>query len=262
MMEQFTRSFKYPSSFESSLYLSQVQQALAIETAVTYWRSLMPYCMGTLIWQLNDVWPVASWSSIEYNGRWKALHYAIKHFYAQVAPLLYIDKGRVFIKVANDTLERKDVMVRVRVMDYEGNVMEERNHSVSIDSMTVVDVEELYKSAYNRDDAFVVVETKCEGVTEERSIMMERVKNSDIKKSWVAFKNVEKNSDGSFSITLETKHPAFYVVVESGNIDGRFSDNFITLLPNEDKTITFTPKGDVEEEILKEELTVMDISRI
>ncbi len=262
MMEQFTRSFKYPSSFESSLYLSQVQQALAIETAVTYWRSLMPYCMGTLIWQLNDVWPVASWSSIEYNGRWKALHYAIKHFYAQVAPLLYIDKGRVFIKVANDTLERKDVMVRVRVMDYEGNVMEERNHSVSIDSMTVVDVEELYKSAYNRDDAFVVVETKCEGVTEERSIMMERVKNSDIKKSWIAFKNVEKNSDGSFSITLETKHPAFYVVVESGNIDGRFSDNFITLLPNEDKTITFTPKGDVEEEILKEELTVMDISRI
>ena len=164
--------------------------------------------------------------------------------------------------MANDTLERKDVMVRVRVMDYEGNVMEERNHSVSIDSMTVVDVEELYKSAYNRDDAFVVVETKCEGVTEERSIMMERVKNSDIKKSWIAFKNVEKNSDGSFSITLETKHPAFYVVVESGNIDGRFSDNFITLLPNEDKTITFIPKGDVEEEILKEELTVMDISRI
>ena len=52
------------------------------------------------------------------------------------------------------------------------------------------------------------------------------------------------------------------MVVESGNIDGRFSDNFITLLPNEDKTITFTPKGDVEEEILKEELTVMDISRI
>ena len=262
MMEQFTRSFKYPSSFESSLYLSQVQQALAIETAVTYWRSLMPYCMGTLIWQLNDVWPVASWSSIEYNGRWKALHYAIKHFYAQVAPLLYIDKGRIFIKAVNDTRERKNVEMRVRVMDYDGNTLEERKHSLTIESMSVVDVEELYESAYNRDNTFIVAETECDGEKEERSILMERVKNSDIKKSWIAFSNVEKMEDGSFSITLETKHPAFYTVVESGNVDGRFSDNFFTLLPGENKTITFKPKHDTEEEKFKEELTVMDVSRI
>ena len=262
MMEQFTRSFKYPSSFESSLYLSQVQQALAIETAVTYWRSLMPYCMGTLIWQLNDVWPVASWSSIEYNGRWKALHYAVKHFYAQVAPLLYIDKGRVFIKAVNDTSERKSVDMRVRVMDYDGNTLEERKHSLSIDSMSVVDVEELYESAYNRDNTFIIAETDCDGEKEERSILMERVKNSDIKKSWIAFSDVEKKEDGSFSITLETKHPAFYTVVESGNIDGRFSDNFFTILPGENKTITFKPKHETDEEKFKEELTVMDISRI
>ena len=262
MMEQFTRSFKYPSSFESSLYLSQVQQALAIETAVTYWRSLMPYCMGTLIWQLNDVWPVASWSSIEYNGRWKALHYAVKHFYAQVAPLLYIDKGRVFIKAVNDTSERKSVDMRVRVMDYDGNTLEERKHSLSIDSMSVIDVEELYESAYNRDNTFIIAETDCDGEKEERSILMERVKNSDIKKSWIAFSNVEKKEDGSFSITLETKHPAFYTVVESGNIDGRFSDNFFTILPGENKTITFKPKHETDEEKFKEELTVMDISRI
>ena len=262
MMEQFTRSFKYPSSFESSLYLSQVQQALAIETAVTYWRSLMPYCMGTLIWQLNDVWPVASWSSIEYNGRWKALHYAVKHFYAQVAPLLYIDKGRVFIKAVNDTSERKSVDMRVRVMDYDGNTLEERKHSLSIDSMSVIDVEELYESAYNRDNTFIIAETDCDGEKEERSILMERVKNSDIKKSWIAFSDVEKKEDGSFSITLETKHPAFYVVVESGNVDGRFSDNFFTLLPGENKTITFKPKHETDEEKFKEELTVMDISRI
>ena len=262
MMEQFTRSFKYPSSFESSLYLSQVQQALAIETAVTYWRSLMPYCMGTLIWQLNDVWPVASWSSIEYNGRWKALHYAVKHFYAQVAPLLYIDKGRVFIKAVNDTSERKSVDMRVRVMDYDGNTLEERKHSLSIDSMSVIDVEELYESAYNRDNTFIIAETDCDGEKEERSILMERVKNSDIKKSWIAFSNVEKKEDGSFSITLETKHPAFYTVVESGNIDGRFSDNFFTILPGENKTITFKPKHETDEEKFKDELTVMDISRI
>ena len=103
---------------------------------------------------------------------------------------------------------------------------------------------------------------KKDGEKEERSILMERVKNSDIKKSWIAFSNVEKKEDGSFSITLETKHPAFYTVVESGNIDGRFSDNFFTILPGENKTITFKPKHETDEEKFKEELTVMDISRI
>ncbi|MGN1189966.1 MAG: glycoside hydrolase family 2 protein, partial [Candidatus Ornithospirochaeta sp.] len=179
-----------------------------------------------------------------------------------VAPLLYIDKGRVFIKAVNDTKEKKNVEMRVRVMDYEGNVLEERNHSLTLGSMSVVEVEELYKSAYNRDNTFVVAETICDGEKEERSILMERVKNSSIKKSWIAFDNVEKLSDGSFSITIEAKSPAFYAVVESGNIDGRFSDNFFTVLPGESKTITFTPKQPVDEEKFKEELSVMDISRI
>ena len=76
------------------------------------------------------------------------------------------------------------------------------------------------------------------------------------------FSDVEKKEYGSFSITIETKHPAFYVVVESGNVDGRFSDNFFTLLPGENKTITFKPKHETDEEKFKEELTVMDISRI
>lgn len=258
MMEQFTRSFHYPSSFHAELYLSQVQQALAIETAVTYWRSLMPYCMGTLIWQLNDVWPVASWSSIEYNGRWKALHYAVKHFYAQVAPLLYEDKGKLFIKAVNDTPTEKKTTMRVRIMDYEGKTLEERRHDLTLPSMSVVDTEELFVSAYDRDNAFVVAE--MEG--EERSLLMDRVKNSRIRKSWIAFHSVKRLEDGRYEIVLTAKEPAFYVTVESGKVDGRFSENFLTLLPGEDKIIYFTPFCDTDEERLKEELSVMDISGI
>ena len=258
MMEQFTRSFHYPSSFHAELYLSQVQQALAIETAVTYWRSLMPYCMGTLIWQLNDVWPVASWSSIEYNGRWKALHYAVKHFYAQVAPLLYEDKGKLFIKAVNDTPEEKKTTMRVRIMNYEGKTLEERRHDLTLPSMSVVDTEELFVSAYDRDNAFVVAE--MEG--EERSLLMDRVKNSRIRKSWIAFHSVKLLEDGRYEIVLTAKEPAFYVTVESGKVDGRFSENFLTLLPGEDKIIYFTPFCDTDEERLKEELSVMDISGI
>ncbi|MGL4985757.1 MAG: glycoside hydrolase family 2 protein, partial [Treponemataceae bacterium] len=102
ILENFSRYFRFPNSFESMIYLSQVQQALAIKTAVEYWRSLRPHCMGAIIWQLNDVWPVASWSSIEYSGKWKLLHYATKDFYAPFAVFPYKKDGKVHINVVND----------------------------------------------------------------------------------------------------------------------------------------------------------------
>lgn len=78
--------FPEPKDFASALYLSQVQQALAIETGVAYWRTLGAHCRGMIYWQLNDWWPGASWSSIEYDGRWKPLHYAARRFYADDYP--------------------------------------------------------------------------------------------------------------------------------------------------------------------------------
>ena len=97
---------------------------------------------------------------------------------------------------------------------------------------------------------------------EERSLLMDRVKNSRIRKSWIAFHSVKRLEDGRYEIVLTAKEPAFYVTVESGKVDGRFSENFLTLLPGEDKTIYFTPFCDTDEERLKEELSVMDISGI
>ena len=71
IVETMTRYFRSPTSFESFLYLSQLQQALAIETAVRYWRSLKPHSMGALYWQLNDVWPSVSWASLDHALAWK-----------------------------------------------------------------------------------------------------------------------------------------------------------------------------------------------
>ena len=63
------------------VFLSQIQQGLAIKTAIEYWRSTKPRCMGTLYWQINDIYPVASWSSLDYGGQWKLLHYMAKRFF-------------------------------------------------------------------------------------------------------------------------------------------------------------------------------------
>jgi len=84
IVEMFTRYFRFPVGFDQFLYLSQVQQAIAMKTAIEYWRTLRPHCMGTLYWQLNDNWPVASWSSLEYGGGWKQMHYHARRFYQPV----------------------------------------------------------------------------------------------------------------------------------------------------------------------------------
>ncbi len=85
IMAYMAKTFRYPSSFDNLLYASQLLQAEAIRYGVEHWRRHRGACMGAIIWQLNDCWPVASWSSIDYFGRWKALHYAAKRFFA---PLL------------------------------------------------------------------------------------------------------------------------------------------------------------------------------
>ena len=90
--ETMMRYFRFPQGFENFVYLSQIQQGLAIKTAVEYWRSLKPHCMGTLYWQLNDTWPVASWSSLDHGGGWKALHYMARRFFSPVAAFIVPDK--------------------------------------------------------------------------------------------------------------------------------------------------------------------------
>src|SRR4029079_14506853 len=85
IVRQLLESYRLPRDFEALVYLSQVLQAEGIRYGVEHWRRPMDRVAGTLYWQLNDCWPVASWSSVDYFGRWKALHYAARRFYA---PLL------------------------------------------------------------------------------------------------------------------------------------------------------------------------------
>ena len=82
--EYLSQTYLYPSGFETFLYASQLLQAQAMQYGVEHWRRHRGRCMGTLVWQLNDCWPVISWASIDYYGRWKALHYYEKRFFAPV----------------------------------------------------------------------------------------------------------------------------------------------------------------------------------
>lgn len=255
IITEFERLFKEPKKFEDGLYLSQVQQALAIETAVTYWRSLMPYCMGTLIWQLNDVWPVSSWSSIEYSGRWKPLHYAIKHFYAPLCPLLYKIDDKVYIKAINDTLSNKKVSITVTISDTSGNIIARREYREELLSKSVKEIETF---TIERKDAFVFVSLD----KEERFLLFGKPNESKIKKSGLSIKSIEEDKD-SLVVTLSSPAPTFFALIDTPHLNTHFSDNYFGLLPGEEKKIRVKSKEKgLPLEKIKEDLVLWDSSKI
>ena len=126
------REYHEPKDFASFVYLSQVQQAEIIKIGAEHLRRQRPRNMGGLYWQLNDCWPVASWASIDYYGRWKALQYYARRFYDDVliSPFLHDDKVDVYI--VNDKLQALNGTIHARLLDFDGKVLFEQNQDVAI----------------------------------------------------------------------------------------------------------------------------------
>jgi len=116
-------TFRFPKDFEMMCYVSQLLQAEAMRYGVEHWRRNRGRCMGTLYWQLNDCWPVASWASIDYFGRWKALQYFAKRFYKPVLLSAEEQGTRARVHVTNDTTLPVDAEVRWSLERFDGTVI-------------------------------------------------------------------------------------------------------------------------------------------
>ena len=145
ILENFSRYYRFPNSFEQMVYLSQVQQATAIKTAVEWWRSLKPNCLGSIIWQLNDIWPGPSWSSIEYSGKWKLLHYAIKKFYEPIYLSLFIKDKKIHAFVCNDTIRSLEGILTVKFLKFDGT-----EYTKEVEVEVKIDADET-KEVYTED---------------------------------------------------------------------------------------------------------------
>lgn len=251
MLENFCRCFKFPSGAENIFYLSQVQQALAIKTAVDYWRSLRPHCMGAMYWQLNDVWPVASWSSIEYSGKWKLLHYAAKEFFKRTRIALIKKDGKITLNGINESSFPVEMVVTIRVMDFEGNDAIKR---ISFHKRLDTDVSEmLWETSAERlklkgspENYFVHAKMQAKSLSGSKKefkssdvLFLEKWKKSPVQKAKITSSVEEKN--GVIKLTLKTDKPAFYVSPDVFGIRGMFNKSMITLIPGEDETLTFRP---------------------
>ncbi len=115
--------------------MSQVLQAEGIKIGAEHFRRSRPETMGSIFWQLNDCWPVASWSSIDYYGRWKALQYYARRFYAPILVSPHIEGGAVRVYVVSDKTAAQPAMLHVRLMDFDGKILLEDKRDISIDPL-------------------------------------------------------------------------------------------------------------------------------
>lgn len=155
-------NFLYPKDFESLLYVSQLLQGMAMRYGVEHFRRNRGRCMGALYWQLNDIWPVASWAGIDYYGRWKALHYMAKRFYAPIAPSILQEGGKITPYVVNDSMQDTNCKVKVALMDMDGRELmhyedESRSFSERVLALKTFEFSRMLDN-YGRENVYVEVE--------------------------------------------------------------------------------------------------------
>ena len=254
ILSTMTRYFRFPESADAILYLSQVQQALAIKTAVEGWRRLQPRCMGTLFWQLNDNWPVASWSSIEYGGKWKHLHYHAKRFYAPLAIAVVpstANRDTLKIWCVNDNDRPLEGKAKIELWPVDGTApLETINVSTTLPARGATCVEQFNVKRFGNEEErisrflAVTFTTEVDGETRHSNNhwMFAPYKAAPLAKADVRV-TPSRSETGTYRVSLSTDKPAFFVWLDAP-IRGEFSDNSLLLLPGSPVTLDFHPKGE------------------
>jgi beta-mannosidase len=236
--ETMFRYFRFPVDFENFVYLSQVQQGLAIKTAVSHWRSLKPHCMGTLYWQLNDTWPVCSWSSLDHGGNWKLLHHMAKRFYAPVFVSVVPENDGFTLKAINDSPDGVDLTVRTVAVRMDGTTRALGEAATTLGTDAAQVVTRIAGDALAADEVLAVTWQASDGTASGDVFNPRPWKAYDLLPAVLAH-TVAPRGNG-FDITLTVTALAPFVAIES-DVPGRFSANAVTLFPGHPATITFTP---------------------
>jgi beta-mannosidase len=236
------REYHEPKDFASFVYLSQVQQAEIIKIGAEHLRRQRPRTMGSLYWQLNDCWPVASWASIDYYGRWKALHYYARRFYDDVliSPFLHDDKVDVY--VVSDKLQPLSATIHMRLLDFSGTTLLEQTKDVQVPAQSNAIYFSVDKSALAAKGdlrrSFLVFDLEMGGKRVSRNlIFFDRTQNLELPVMPKIEPSVSKTAD-VYTITLQSAKLARSVYLSFSDLDVQASDNYFDLLPGETATIT------------------------
>ncbi len=242
------REYHEPRDFESFLYVSQVLQAEAIKVGAEHLRRQRPRTMGSLYWQLNDCWPVASWASIDYYGHWKALQYYARRFYDDLLVSPWEENGNVNVYVVSDKLEATPAQLSVRVLDFQGKTLMEKTQAITIPELSskvyaTFSRQELLAGT-DAQHAFAVFDLTKSGKVLSRNLQFfDRTRNlalpvPAIQADW-------SGSAGAYALRLQSPALARHVYVSFGDNDVEVSDNYFDLLPGEPVTLQLKTKLDL-----------------
>jgi len=257
--------FRLPRTFEMNLWLTQILQGMAIKYAVEHWRRGMPRGMGTLYWQLNDCWPVASWSSVDSLGRWKALHYMARRFFAPllISGLEDWDTGHVEVHVTSDLLEPCEGAVSWLLTDVAGERLDGGELAVAIgpNGDTMATILELGKHVqrHGARQLLLWLDLSVGGaVVSTNLVTFARPKHLELRAPGIIYE-VAPADEGAFAVTLRAEKPALWVWLGLRYLEARYSDAFFHLRPGQSTTVMVKPLVPATLEEIRSQLEVTSL---
>jgi beta-mannosidase len=257
--EYMLREYAQPKDFESFLYVSQVLQAEGIRIGAEHLRRIMPHNMGSLYWQIDDCWPVASWSSIDYYGRWKALQYYARRFYNDLLISPSVQNGYLKMFVVSDRPQAVPAKIRVTLMNFDGAALKSLVRDVNVEPLTSrsyfdLGVEELL-GGNDKQRVFVY----CELLVNEKTVsghdyFFAPFKELKVSKPEITSDVVRTRTGYSIKISSDKFAKAVYLAVPEH--DGFFTDNFFNLAPGREMTVEFRSSVPISLEQLKQRLQI------
>jgi beta-mannosidase len=236
------RYYRTPGDFPSFLYVSQVLQAEGIKIAIEAHRRARPRCMGTLYWQLNDCWPVASWSGIDYFGRQKALHYYVEKAYRPLLVSPLVDRDRLKIYIISDLPEPFTTQLTSTLLDFSGESLWHQDSQVVIEgnssrSYRQIPLPDLLKGRDKRRLVLAAVLLVKGQAVSQNLLYFVPPKELDLAVPRITYQLLPQ--PGGCAISLSTDRLARHVFLSVEGVEGFFSDNFFDLLPGRPVTVYF-----------------------
>jgi beta-mannosidase len=243
------QQFRLPTDFASLVYLSQILHAEAMRVGAEHWRRQRPHCSGALYWQLDDCWPVSSWSSIDYFGRWKALHYASRRFFAPILLSCLAEGDDVSVAVTNDLAEPVAAEVRWSLEDLDGNVLSAGAETVSAAALATTRLRVCKApGAELRSSTVLVAELWREGELGARTVLTFEPDKRLALRTPAIESSVEpagsSGDGGRGAVRLRSDALARWVELSLEGADAIFEDNYFDLPAGRDLTVEFElPEG-------------------
>ena len=258
--------FRLPTSFDMMMWASQILQSLAIKYAVEHWRRSMPQGMGTLYWQLNDCWPVASWSSMDYLGNWKALHYIAKKFFNPILISGVEDKEKmtVDIHLSNDTLKKQKGSVVWKMINLSGKLEESGEFEAEIEAnssamIKTLELAEAVKRAGGIRDVVLFYSFMVDGEeSSSNTTYFERPKHMKLQKPEFVTE-IRKLNEKEYEVKINSDKPALWVWPDLDGICAKYSDRFFDMDGENGKTVQIVLDEETEISVIEKKLTVSSI---